>query len=240
MVMSTSLVGTAPRHHHGPMEHTERFANLVTRAGVPLDVGALLIAAHAHAGDIEASLTGLDELAAQCPSATVDGLCEFLFGAAGFTGDSLTYGDPENSMLDRVLQRRLGIPITLSVVTMEVGRRLGVDLVGVGMPGHFLVRVSSNSEQFIDPFHLGRRLDARGCEQLLSQIQGRTVSLHPSSLAAVDNRAILWRMLTNLKAIYAERRDWFDLEWVLRLRCRFPDAPDNERAEHSRVLTMFN
>jgi regulator of sirC expression with transglutaminase-like and TPR domain len=222
------------------MEPTERFANLVTRADVPLDVGALLIAAHAHRVDVDQSMAALDDLAARCPSTSVDALCSFLFATEGFIGDNLTYGDPDNSLLDRVLHRKLGIPITLSVVTMEVGRRLGVDLVGVGMPGHFLVRLSGESDEFIDPFNLGRRLDTQGCERLLSQIQGRTVSLHPSSLAAVDHRAILWRMLTNLKAIYSDQRNWFDLEWVLRLRCRFPGAPDSERTEHAHVLSSFN
>jgi regulator of sirC expression with transglutaminase-like and TPR domain len=222
------------------MEATERFAELVTRADAALDEGALLIAAHAHTVDIEQSIAVLDDLAARCPAASVDDLCSFLFGPEGFTGDSLTYSDPENSLLDRVLRRRLGIPITLSIVTIEVGRRIGVELVGVGMPGHFLIRAAGESAQFIDPFNLGRRLDTQGCEHLLSQMQGRTVSLHPSSLAAVDNRAILWRMLTNLKAIYADHHNWFDLEWVLRLRCRFPDAPDTEHGEHARVLSTFN
>jgi regulator of sirC expression with transglutaminase-like and TPR domain len=222
------------------MEPTERFANLVTRPDVPLDVGALLIAAHAHRIDVDESMAALDDLAARCPSASVNALCEFLFATEGFIGDTLTYGSAENSLLDRVLRRKLGIPITLSVVTMEVGRRLGIDLVGVGMPGHFLIRLASDHDEFIDPFNLGRRLDTQGCERLLSQIQGRTVSLHPSSLATIDNRAILWRMLTNLKAIYVEERNLFDLEWVLRLRCRFPGVAETEHTEHVRVLSSFN
>jgi regulator of sirC expression with transglutaminase-like and TPR domain len=226
------------------MEPCEQFAQLVISADPPLDRASLLISAQAHPDlDVEFELARLDELAERLRP-HVDGdvsrLCRELFITEGFVGDRRTYTDPANSFLDRVLSRRQGIPITLAVLLMEVGRRLDITLVGVGLPGHFLVRDANDPDTYIDAFNMGRRLDADGCEQLLREVQGRPVSLHPSWLAPVDNRAILWRMLTNLKAIYGQRGDDLSLTWVLGLRCTFPGAPEAERHELQRALARFN
>src|SRR5437764_7768135 len=138
------------------------FADLVARPEdkIPLDEAALLIAYQARPGlDIGAGLARLDDLAASCNPPTFDGLVRHLFDDLGFRGNVEHYQDPDNSYLDQVLQRRLGIPISLSVLTMEVGRRLGIGLDGVGMPGHFLVRPAAAPATFADPFDGGRRLD---------------------------------------------------------------------------------
>ena len=131
------------------------------------------IAAHANRGlDVDEQLHRLDDLAMGCPTPTLDGVCEHLFGVVGFQGDTEDYKHPRNSLLDVVLDRRRGIPITLSVVVMEVGRRLGLDLAGVGMPGHFLVRDRDDDDAFVDPFHQ-HRLDREGAEKLFTIIHGR-------------------------------------------------------------------
>lgn len=237
-------VWTPPGGRHlrsAPVEASGSFAELVLQPHARLDIGTALIAAHAHPGlDVASVVHGLDALADACPGTDLDALCTYLFDECGFTGNTVDYYDPENSFMDTVLLRRTGIPITLSVVLIEVGRRLGIDLVGVGLPGHFVVRDASDTSRLVDPFNGGRRLDEAGCEAMLSELQGRQVTLHPSWLAAVDHRAILWRILTNLKGGYAQRNNRFELAWVLRLRCQFPDAPETEFEEAARANAIFN
>ncbi|HMC70976.1 MAG TPA: transglutaminase-like domain-containing protein, partial [Mycobacteriales bacterium] len=124
------------------VDATERFVEVVAgrEPALPLDEIAFLIAAHAHGGlDVDAQLTRLDELADQVRDPTLDGLRRLLFRDLGFTGNEGDYYDARNSFLDDVLDRRTGIPISLAVLTMEVGRRVGVPLAGVSMPGHFLL-----------------------------------------------------------------------------------------------------
>jgi hypothetical protein len=135
---------------------TDRFAELVRgpEERCQLDLGALLIAAHARRDlDVDAELQRLDELAASCPGSDVEALTAHLCGTEGFRGDTDDYSNPRNSLLDVVLDRRLGIPISLSIVVLEVGRRLDIPLQGVGMPGHFLVRDAKDDDVFVDPFH---------------------------------------------------------------------------------------
>ncbi|HEV7536715.1 MAG TPA: transglutaminase-like domain-containing protein, partial [Acidimicrobiia bacterium] len=152
-----------------------RFADLVARPDdeIPLDEATLLIAAQARPDlDIGAEQGRLDELAGGCGEATLDGLTRHLFTELGFTGNAERYRDPDNSYLDQVMRRRVGIPISLSVLTMEVGRRLGVAIDGVGMPGHFLVRHRADPVIFLDPFGGGRRLDAAGCRAIFASLGG--------------------------------------------------------------------
>ena len=148
---------------------TARFAELMARdeSAVPLDEGALLVAAHAHPGlNLDEWLVRLDELAAAAPDEPA-ALAHHLFVTEGFAGNRVDYSDPRNSLLDDVIDRRLGIPITLSILMIEVGRRIGVPVHGVGMPGHFLVGVDDDRRRapFFDPFHDGpscRRRRLRG------------------------------------------------------------------------------
>src|SRR4051794_30579999 len=203
-----------------------RFAELVQgdEDAIPLDEAALLIAAHAYPDlDVAAERGRLDALAARCPGDELDVLLEYLFGELGFTGNRHEYYDPRNSFLNEVVDRRLGIPITLAVVTMEVGRRIGVPLLGVGMPGHFLVRYGP---VVIDPFTGGRRLSEDDCRNLLAATGG--VELDQSFLAPVGTRAILARMLANLKQVYLQAGDTRSLEWVVALRTAIPGVDPAE------------
>jgi regulator of sirC expression with transglutaminase-like and TPR domain len=198
---------------------------------VPLDESALLLAAHDHDIDIAAQLARLDELAAGAPPAP-DALATYLFVERGFLGNSVDYSDPRNSFLDEVLDRRLGLPITLSVLMIEVGRRLGLELVGVGMPGHFLVRAEPGA--FFDPFHGGQRLDDDGCREQFGVTQGDAPFL-PEYLEPVGPHAILARMLANLVRSYVAR-DPASAVWAIRLRLRVPGVSPSERREAAALL----
>lgn len=216
---------------------TRRFAELVARpeAEIPLDEAAALIGAHARPGlDVAATLAGLDELARACPAPTFEGLCRHLFEDCGFRGDREHYGDPRNSYLHEVLERRVGIPISLSVVTMEVGRRLGVPVAGVGMPGHFLVRHQGEPPDFVDAFGGGVRLDEAGCEALF-RARGGVGPWRAEFLDPVGPRAILTRMLTNLQNVFLPR-DLRSAAWVLRLRLLIPGLPPAARVALARTL----
>jgi regulator of sirC expression with transglutaminase-like and TPR domain len=218
-----------------------RFADLVALPDdeIPLDEAALLIAAQARPDlDVGDQLSRLDDLAAGCPEATFDGLARYLFVDLGFRGNPDHYQDPDNSYLDQVLQRRVGIPISLSVLTMEVGRRLGVEVDGVGMPGHFLVRhraadVPLSGAAFLDPFGGGRRLDAEGCRAIFTGLGGS--DWDDSYLAPVGPRVILTRMLLNLQGLFLPS-DLRSAAWVLELRLTIPGLPVPERLGLARAL----
>jgi regulator of sirC expression with transglutaminase-like and TPR domain len=217
------------------VQPTERFTELVARpdAEIPLDETALLIAAHDHPVDVPAELGELDALAAQVPAdAGADGVAAHLFRELGYAGNTVDYGDPRNSFLDDVLDRHLGIPITLSVVMLEVGRRCGLQLHGVGMPGHFLV--GGGPGEWFDPFHRGARLDLAGCATLFTETHANA-RFRPQFLMPVGPRAILQRMLANLQHTYL-RRDPKAAVWVARLRLRVPGITLSRRGDLAGLL----
>lgn len=220
-------------------EQTERFTSLVQLddASIPLDEVAVLVAAHAYPNlDVRHELERIDHLASQCSEPSLHGLLRLLFRDQGFAGNRGDYYDPRNSFINEVLNRRLGIPITLSLLLMEVGRRLGVRLEGVGMPGHFLVRDTAEQPTFIDAFNGGVLLDPQGCERLFQSVQGAGRPLDPEFLLPIERSAIVSRVLSNLRAIYSQRRDTASLLWVTRLRARLPDADDTVWREHATIL----
>jgi regulator of sirC expression with transglutaminase-like and TPR domain len=132
-----------------------------------------------------------------------------LFEVEGFRGNHEHYYDPRNSYLNEVLDRKLGIPITLSVIYMEVGMRLGLKLEGVGMPGHFIVKTFHRGvDIFVDPFSKGEILLEQGCCEKLAQVHGEDFQFDRSYLNSVSRHQILTRMLTNLKLIYFQNRDY--------------------------------
>jgi regulator of sirC expression with transglutaminase-like and TPR domain len=135
----------------------------------------------------------------------LDVLTEFLFLEEGLRGNSENYYDPRNSYLNEVLHRRLGIPISLAVVCIEVGKRAGVPLEGVGFPGHFLLRLARHPEVVVDPFDQGRILTVDDCQEMLSKVTRGSVDFDPALLRPVGPRQILQRMLNNLRGIYLHR-----------------------------------
>lgn len=167
----------------------------------------------------------LDELAADARAAArpgeslLDATLRHLFVEVGLRGNQENYYDPKNSCLDEVLMRRTGIPITLSVVLLEVGWRLGLDVAGVGFPGRFLVRAREGGrERMLDPFGAGATLDRPALEEHLERAIGRPARLAPEHVRTVGKREILARMLNNLAAIYRHAGDAAKLETVLALQ----------------------
>lgn len=203
----------------------ERFAALLERDPVPLDEAALSIAEEEYPDlDAEEVLVRLDRLGervrahAPAPRAAslLDALRRVLVVEEGLRGNEREYHDPRNSFLNQVLERRLGIPISLSVVWMEVARRAGLRLEGVGFPGHFLAKYVSpgGTAVFVDAYNGGDMLSADEC---VARYRARTGGrdLDRRYLASVGPRQILARMLHNLRRIYLERRDDVRAWWVL-------------------------
>jgi regulator of sirC expression with transglutaminase-like and TPR domain len=223
------------------VEATQRFEELLlsAEAEVPLDEAALVIAQHAdRALDVSAELDRIDDLAAGCGEPTLDGMVNHLFVDLGFRGNRQDYYDPRNSYLQEVMRRRLGIPITLAVLAISVGRRIGAPVVGVGMPGHFLLRDQVDHDVFVDPFG-GRRLDRRGCADRFRAVHGDEVEFDERFLHPVGTFAILARMLANLRAVALATADRQSLLWVLRLRSTIPGVPIEERGELASALAAM-
>jgi regulator of sirC expression with transglutaminase-like and TPR domain len=212
----------------------ERFADLVQRpdGDIELDRAALEVGAWDYEdGGVERYRAVLDDLAgaagaprdaARDPARpAAHGLGRALFGELGFRGNTADYYDPRNSFLREVLDRRVGIPITLAVVTIEVGRRVGVRATGIGFPGHFLVRVherAGDDGEVIDPFNGGATLREADLVELLRRVVGPEARFEPSLLEPTTNRQILTRMLQNLAGIYGKAGDLFrSLEVLERL-----------------------
>jgi regulator of sirC expression with transglutaminase-like and TPR domain len=158
-------------------------------------------------------------------------LNDTFFGEFGFRGNTENYFDARNSFLNDVIERRTGIPITLSVVYMEVARRIGLRIFGVGMPGHFLVKYQDEVEEILlDPFNGGRLLLEEDCFRMVLRMYQGGVVFRRSYLDAVSKKQILTRMLQNLKGIYtqsgAQHKTLGVIERVLLIT---PDAPTELR-----------
>jgi len=150
-------------------------------------------------------------------------------------GDTDDYSNPRNSLLDVVLDLRLGIPISLSIVVLEVGRRLDIPLQGVGMPGHFLVRDAKDDDVFVDPFHRVQ-LDRAGCETLFAKLHGAKARFEPRFLEPVGQRAIMARMLTNLQRSFVGRGDRAGALWSQCLRVLVPGTTVTDRRQLAAML----
>lgn len=189
---------------------------------VSLAEGALWIAASEYPDlAIDDYLSRLHEMAAKLRGrlradiATAEKLLalnHFLFDELGFSGNGDDFYDPRNSFLNEVIERRVGIPISLGVIYLEIGRRIGLGLHGVSFPGHFLVKCAlRDGVVVLDPYSGGVSLDAEELQQRL-RVAGSPVEVDDAILAhlltAASNKEVLGRMLRNLKGIYVERSDW--------------------------------
>ena len=234
------------------VEARRRFARLVAQpdASIELAHAALLVAAeekpgldveHYRAQLYELGLTARERLAQdEDAGSPVVALNKFIFEELGFTGNQTDYYDPRNSLLSDVLERRTGIPITLSVVYMEIGRRAGLHVEGIGLPGHFIVRVGDGrgKPRLVDPFN-GKIVDAEDCQERLDTIYGGQAPLTDLHLRPVSTRDILARLLRNLKGIYAQaglyRRALSIIERILLVA---PDAVE-ERRDRGALLAQL-
>jgi regulator of sirC expression with transglutaminase-like and TPR domain len=197
-------------------------------AEVPLDVAALQLATIEHPDlAIEPFLGLLDSHAAEMQEridADMDGedfvnlLNEYLFDELGFHGNQDDYYNPSNSCLNDVLTNRTGIPITLSLVYMELARRLDRPVYGIGLPGHFIVLYDDGDfSTFIDPFNAGRLLREQECFELSASITGQDLSENTELLDPVGGKHIVQRMLNNLRAIYYREKNHAKMLAVLDL-----------------------
>jgi regulator of sirC expression with transglutaminase-like and TPR domain len=220
------------------MDPADRFVELVNRPAseAHLDLMAGLIGTSfdvgANVGDV---IVGLDRLADEC-APSFDSILAALFVSGRLSGNRADYGDPTNSYLHRVLATGLGIPITLAICAIEVGRRLDVPVQGVGLPGHFLIMCNG---EFADPFHSGRRYSADELEPAWQRITGMTVPLDRRLVQATHTRSILLRMLNNLKNTLVAMDEPGPLSVLAKLRGAFPELAQ-ERAEHARWLRHWN
>lgn len=185
---------------------------------IDLSKAALYIAQEEYPElDLGEYLNALDTMAAELyerlpsqsyPLRIIQTINRYLYEDLGFTGNVTDYYDPRNSFLNQVIERRTGIPITLSLVYLEVAKRVDFPMCGVGMPGHFLIRPNfPEMEIFVDAFNHGEVMFTHDCQERLSQIYGQPVSLQPQFLESVSNRHFLMRMLTNLKFIYLQQEE---------------------------------
>jgi regulator of sirC expression with transglutaminase-like and TPR domain len=161
------------------------------------------------------------------PLTTIKTINQYLFEKIGFQGNTNDYYDPCNSFLNDVIDRKTGIPITLSVVYLEIAKRINFPMVGIGMPGHFLIRPDfEEAGIFVDVFNRGEILFEQDCEERLAQVYQQPVNLEAHFLAPVSNRQILTRMLANLKFIYLNQQELLKaIAVVERILLLVPDHP---------------
>jgi len=212
---------TVPVFPHAAIDHSPglaRFAEVVSREDIPLDQAALLLGAWDYPSrnldtyrdllDEIASRTAPDVARATNGIGRARAISDHLFDHLGFAGNTHDYYDPRNSFLTDVIDRRTGIPISLSVVYLEIARRVGVLAQGVNFPGHFLVRVAvEDAWLYLDPFSAGRALTPADLEALLRKTTTPDAVLEPSVIAAATKRQIVARMLVNLAGIYGRSGD---------------------------------
>jgi regulator of sirC expression with transglutaminase-like and TPR domain len=154
-------------------------------------------------------------------------LGHFLFEEQGFAGNTEHYYDARNSFLHEVLDRRLGIPISLSVLAIAVGERCGLEMSGIGLPGHFIAKVSDGADEVLfDPFHGGALLTPSGCSELVSAVVGEPYAITAKNLKATPPGIIAMRMLNNLKAVYLQGGEFEPaaqvIEWLILLNRNDP------------------
>jgi regulator of sirC expression with transglutaminase-like and TPR domain len=213
-----------------------RAALTIARAEYPLlDVEFYAAQVEEFARRVEFAVDDMSE-----PAEVIAALNHILFEVAGFEGNREDYYDPRNSFLNDVLERRKGIPITLALIYMEVGRRIGFPLFGVGMPGHFLLKHYDidGRETIIDCFNGGDILSPQDCQRRLDEIYSGQMALRPEFLFAVSRRQILTRILNNLKTAYLSSREFkkalpmVDLVLVI-----YPRSPEDVK---QRAMLRYN
>ncbi|NWJ47655.1 MAG: tetratricopeptide repeat protein [Chloroflexi bacterium] len=229
----------AEKIHPVPGSPLARFAEHVSRTDEEIDLieATMIIASSEYPGlnigyylqrleimgnDIRLLLAGEND-----PYKCIQFINSYLFQTLGFKGNQTDYNDPRNSYLNDVLERRIGIPITLSLIYIEVGRQAGLPFEGIGLPGHFIVRYRQHAQHttgrwehgaesganqqediLLDPFNEGSILTLEDCVRLVGEIFGNPVPLVQSFLNPVSNRAFLSRMLNNLKSSYINFEDF--------------------------------
>jgi len=233
-----------------PERIREDFAQMVTRPEPAIDLAraALLGAAESDpAVDIQRQIDILDRWAGELGGRLdpawnnlqkLARLRAYVFEELGFRGDRQDYYSPSNSLLHQVIERRRGIPLTLGIVMMEVGWRIGIPFEGVGFPGHFLVRLAGEpGDLLLDPYKRGMSVHEEDCRQMLLEATGGKVEFDPDLVASVGKREMITRLLHNLKGAYLRSGDdALALAAVDRLLLLDPESAEETR---DRGLLLF-
>lgn len=209
--------------------------------GLPLDLSCLLLCRLAGREiDLAAEMQALDALAGRVEAPTFAGVITALFtGPSALRGNSGAYYDLGNSLLSEVRRSGRGIPISLCVLAMEVARRRGVTMVGIGMPAHFIV--GDGSTRFADPFSGADVFDAEGARDLFDRVSGGSVAWNDAYLQPTTNRDILFRVVNNIRVACSRSfADRHHLPWVLEVLSWFPQGADFDRAAAARLMAPFN
>lgn len=231
--------------HYGPVSTPpSRLAELLSSTPVELDRVMAIVASVAPEPPTEDAIVGsFDQLAMELkaevtaePSA--EEVLGHVYGRLGFVGDVANYYSPSNSFIHRVLERRRGIPLTLAAVGVEVGRRVGVELSIVGLPGHVILGDGAEPRRWFDPFAGGAELDVDGCRRLFARFHP-IEQFDPGMLAPMPAAATAIRMLTNLKLVYRRSGDLGQMIRVLELSTNVPGAPPSERVELATLLAAL-
>ena len=221
------------------MDPAAQFAALVSGPPPALELDracSLMAAAFTGVDHVDVVIGELDELAATVAAPSLEGVLAAI--RPRLTGNRDDYYDPRNSFIDEVLVRGRGLPITLSVVAIEVGRRAGVPVVGIGLPGHFMVR-ETQRDVYGDPFHDGAVYDRAGVVTAWSRLLGDGQAFDEIHLAPVSERVILIRMLNNLRALYAQRSDPRAMYALSVMRGGFIELA-HEAPQHAHWVRHFN
>jgi regulator of sirC expression with transglutaminase-like and TPR domain len=216
-----------------------RFADLVSGPPPRLELDhacALMAAAFTGVDRTVQVRNELDALASGVTQPSLEGVLGAMYG--NLTGNREHYYDPRNSFIDEVLRRGVGLPITLSVIAIEVGRRVGAPLVGVGLPGHFLVR-EQGRDVYGDPFHDGMRYDRAGVVSAWERLVGDGTPFDELHLTPVSERTILIRMLNNLRALYLPKNEANSSYALAIMRGGFSELA-HESPQHARWVRSLN
>ena len=239
---------SSPREPQGQIGARLRDLMQQPEEKVSLAEAALLIASSQYP-DLEDTryIRRLDQMAASVaeqvarqtdPLRIIAEMNRHLFEVEGFSGNTEDYYDPRNSFLNEVLDRKTGIPIMLSTVYLEVAARLRFPLVGVGMPGHFLVK-HPYFEILIDPFSRGRILTGADCETRMKQVLGESVPFHSSYLEGVSKLHTVTRMLNNLRSVYLDLRQFpKTLQITELILALHPDSADDLRQKAAFLIEL--
>lgn len=233
-----------------PENIRDDFVRAVDRPDPALDLAraALLVAAESDPRmDVDSQIHTLDSWAAELRARLEPGwnnlqklarLRHFVFEELGFRGDHQDYFSPSNSLLHEVMERRLGVPLTIGIIFMELGWRIGIPFEGIGFPGHFLVRLTGEPRDLVlDPYNHARTMHEEDCRRLLDEVTGGRLEFDGRLLASVSKRDIITRLLLNLKGAYLRAQQFEGaLAAVERLLLIHPEDLDEVR---DRGLLLF-
>ena len=228
----------------------QRLARLVRQPDSDLAEAALLVCAEVEPElDVEAELLRIDAIAdglraegfrSTEPAADATALAGYLAGTRGFTGAAEDYYDPRNALLTRVLDQRRGLPITLSILYVAVGRRLHVPAFGIGLPGHFVTGIGGGERPVvIDPFHDGVPLDEAELARRVTEATNGRAEFRRAMLRPASPATIIRRVLNNLTRDFSNQGDAEDALWAVELKQLLPGSPpDDHRARGELLLRV--